>query len=279
MPCWQHGFFAQIGAMSVAPLILSSFASLAHSISKADSWQDLSSETHPSFNRHNLALAVAGVGSALWVGFAPIVTKIPGTVPLLSHQNYAATPWIRAALIGAYGSGAALSMAVWARSLPDTIRANPLKWPGRIADGVSKSLVCLAPKDVDDPVQVKYALLTGTFLAFSGMGTLCNMPIAVIPSWTSRRLSRAFPLWMLLAAVNSFDLKEAAENGTLGSEVKYGYLSSGVRGFGQVYLAARAGCLCFDPSFPEAFHVINGVPGLAVAAIVAIGLTQRSDEK
>ena len=164
--------------------------------------------------------------------------------------------------------------------MPDTIRANPFKWPGRIADGVSKSLVCLAPKDVDNPVQVKYALLTGTFLAFSGMGTLCNMPIAVIPSWTSRRLSKAFPLWMLLlAAVNCFDLKEAAENGTLGSEDKYGYLSSGVKGFGQLYLGARAGCVCFDPSFPEAFHVINGVPGLAVAAIVAIGLTQRSDEK
>ena len=47
----------------------------------------------------------------------------------------------------------------------------------------------------------------------------------------------------------------------------------------QQYLGARAGCVCFDPSFPEAFHVINGVPGLAVAAIVAIGLTQRSDEK
>ena len=112
MPCWQHGFFARIGAMSAAPLILNSFASLAVSVSRAESWEDLASDTNPSFNRHNLALAVAGVGSALWVGFAPIVTKIPGSVPLLSHQNYAATPWIRAALIGEYGSGAALSMAV-----------------------------------------------------------------------------------------------------------------------------------------------------------------------
>lgn len=262
--------------MSAAPIIIGSFASLAHTVSKAETWEELGNS---SFSRQNLALTVAGVGSALWVGFAPIITKIPGTVPLLSHQNYAATPLLRAALIGAYGSAAGLSAAVWARSLPDQLRANPLSWPKCVADGVSKSLFRLAPKDVDDPVQVKYALLTTTFLVFTGMQTLCNMPIAVIPSWTSRRLSRAFPAWTLLGAVTCFDLKEATETGRLLVDTHYRHLSNGMKGFGTLYLASKAVGMCVDPSFPEAFHVVNQVPGLAAAAIVLVGLTLRSDEK
>eukprot|EP00957_Ditylum_brightwellii_P089029 6780008-Ditylum_brightwellii.AAC.1 len=62
-------------------------------------------------------------------------------------------------LMGCYGSGAVLAATVWAKSLPDDVRSNPLSWPGRIADGVSKSLVSLAPANKDDPVNVKYALL------------------------------------------------------------------------------------------------------------------------
>lgn len=274
MPCWQHGFFARIGAMSAAPIMVGSFASLALAASKADSWEQLNT---PSCNRHNLALTTTGVGSALWVAFAPLVTRIPGTTPPVSHQAYKGL--MRAGLIGCYGSAAALGAAVWARSLPDHIRNNPLSWPGHVADGVSKSLVSLAPKDVDDPVQVKYALLTSSFLIFTGMQTLCNMPISVIPSWTSRRLSRAFPAWTLLGAVASFDLKEAAESGRLLVDENYRYLSNGIKGFGALYLGARAGAVFLDPSFPDAFHAVTQVPGLAVAAIVMVGLTLRSDEK
>ena len=40
-------------------------------------------------------------------------------------------------------------------------------------------------------------------------------PTQVIPSWTGRRLSRAFPAWTFLAAVSTYNLKEAAENLTL----------------------------------------------------------------
>lgn len=274
MPCWQHGFFARIGAMSAAPIIAGSFASLALAASKADSWEQLGT---PSCNRHNLALTTSGVASALWVAFAPLVTKIPGTDPVLSHQSYKGV--MRAGLIGCYGSAAALGAAVWARSLPEDIRHNPLLWPGHVVDGVSKSIVSLAPKNVDDPVQVKYALLTSSFLIFTGMQTLCNMPISVIPSWTSRRLSRAFPAWTLLGAVTSFDLKEAAESGRLLVDENYRYLSNGIKGFGGLYLGARAGALFLDPSFPQAFHAVNQVPGLAVAAILMVGLTLRSDEK
>jgi hypothetical protein len=223
MPCWQHGFFARIGAMSAAPLIIGSFASLATSASNADSWEELGT---PSCRRHNLALATAGVASALWVGFAPLITKIPGTNPLVSHQSYKGL--IRAGLIGCYGSAGALGAAAWARSLPDDVRRNPLSWPGRIADGVSKSLVSMAPQNINDPVQVKYSLLTSIFLVFTGMQTVCNMPISVIPSWTSRRLSRAFPIYTFLGAVTSFDLKEATENGRLLVDDNYRYLSNGV---------------------------------------------------
>lgn len=277
MPCWQHGFFARIGAMSAASLIAGSFGSLAAtcSASNAESWEQLGSST-PSFRRQNLALATTGAASALWVRFAEVVTRIPGTDPLVSHQSY--TGAMQARLIGCYGPAAALGAIVWARSLPDDCR-NPLSWPKRIADGVSKSLVSIAPKSIDDPVQVKYSLLTSSFLIFTGMQTVCNMPISVIPSWTSRRLSRAFPIYTFLGAATAFDLKEATESGRLLIDKNYRYLSNGVKGFGGLYLGARAGAVFFDPSFPNAFHAVNQVPGLAVAAIIMIGLTLRSDEK
>lgn len=277
MPCWQHPFFARIGAMAAAPLILGGFTTLASSASKAtDSWEQLGT---PTCRRHNLALTATGVASGLWTYFAEIVTKIPGTTPSASHQIYhGAMKW---GLIGSYGTGALLAAAVWVRTLPDNVRRNPLLWPGRVVDGVSQSLVSLAPANKDDPVNVKYALLTGSFLVFTGMQTLCNMPISVIPSWTSRRLSRAFPIWCFLGAVTSFDLKEAAESGKLWAKESNHYrnLSNGIRSFGVCYLAARAGAVFFDPSFPGSFHAVNQVPGLAVAAILAVTLTLRSDDK
>ena len=134
---------------------------------------------------------------------------------------------MQACLIGGYGSAAALGALVWARSLPEDCR-NPLTWPKRIGDGVSKALVSIAPKDANDPVQVKYALITTSMLIFTGMQTVCNMPISVIPSWTSRRLSRAFPIYTFLGAVTAFDLKEATESGRLLIDKNYRYLSHGV---------------------------------------------------
>ena len=135
---------------------------------------------------------------------------------------------MQAKLIACYGSAAVLGAAVWARSLPDDVRRRPLSWPQRIADGVSKSLVSIAPNDVNDPVQVKYSLLTSSFLVFTAMQTVCNMPISVIPSWTSRRLSRAFPIYTFLGAVTTFDLKEATENGRILVDENYRTLSNGV---------------------------------------------------
>lgn len=272
MPCWQHGFFARTGAMAAAPLIMAGFAVLAKAASTAtDSWDPLGT---PTCRRHNLALATTGVGSALWTYFAETITKIPGTET--SHQVYqGAMKW---GLIGCYGAPAVLAAAVWARSLPDNVRRNPLQWPGRIADGVSQSLVSLAPANRDDPVNVKYALLTTSFLVFTGLQTVCNMPIAVMPSWTSRRLSRAFATWTLLGATTSFDLKEAAESGKLLVESNYRTLSNGLKGFGVLYFAARSGVF-FDPSFPKHFGVVNQVPGLAVACALMVGLTLRSDKK
>jgi len=277
MPCWQHPLFARIGAMSAASLILGSFASLAATCceSDAESWEELG-DSSPSFRRQNLALATTGVASSLWVRFADVVTKIPGTNPVASHQSYSGI--MQSRLIGAYGSAGLLGALVWARCLPEDSR-NPLTWPKRIGDGVSKAIVSIAPKDVNDPVQVKYALITTSMLIFTGMQTVCNMPVSVIPSWTSRRLSRAFPIYTFLGAVTAFDLKEATENGRILVDKNYRYLSSGIKGFGALYLGARAGAICFDPSFPEHFGMVNQVPGLAVAAMLMVGLTLRSDER
>mmetsp|Transcript_21464 Transcript_21464/g.31818 ORF Transcript_21464/g.31818 Transcript_21464/m.31818 type:complete len:393 (-) Transcript_21464:198-1376(-) len=277
MPCWQHPVFARIGAMSAASLILGSFASLAATCceSDAESWEELG-DSSPSFRRQNLALATTGVASSLWVRFADVVTKIPGTNPVASHQSYSGI--MQSRLIGAYGSAGLLGALVWARCLPEDSR-NPLTWPKRIGDGVSKAIVSIAPKDVNDPVQVKYALITTSMLIFTGMQTVCNMPVSVIPSWTSRRLSRAFPIYTFLGAVTAFDLKEATENGRILVDKNYRYLSSGIKGFGALYLGARAGAICFDPSFPEHFGMVNQVPGLAVAAMLMVGLTLRSDER
>lgn len=79
--------------------------------------------------------------------------------------------------------------------------------------------------------------------------------------------------------MTAFDLKEATENGRLLIDDNYRYLSNGIKGFGSLYLGARAGAVFFDPSFPGAFHAVNQVPGLAVAAALMVGLTLRSDEK
>jgi len=273
MPSYQHGLFARTGAMSAAPLIVSCFAALA-SASK-DSWEELGA---PTCRRLNLALVTAGVASALWVGFAPFLTQLPGTTPLASHQAYSGVQ--RAALIGSFGSAAALSAAVWARSLPEDVRTNPLAWPGRVADGVAKSLVSLAPRSRDDPVNVKYSLLCTSFLLFTAVPILASpsFPLSVIPSWTGRRLSRAFPAWTFLAAVSTYNLKEAAENGKLLADSTYRTLSKGIRGFGAVYLSAKVGAIFFDPSFPEAYHAVKLVPGPAAAAILMVGLTLRPDK-
>mmetsp|Transcript_31142 Transcript_31142/g.45583 ORF Transcript_31142/g.45583 Transcript_31142/m.45583 type:complete len:395 (+) Transcript_31142:110-1294(+) len=272
MPCWQHQFFARVGGMAAVPLIVGGFGVLACSASRAtESWEQLGT---PTCRRHNLALMTTGLGGALWTYFAETVTKIPGTGT--SHQVY--TGAMKWGLMGCYGSGAVLAATVWAKSLPDDVRSNPLSWPGRIADGVSKSLVSLAPANKDDPVNVKYALLATSFLAFTGMQTVCNMPIAVMPSWLSRRISRKFALVTLLGATTSFDLKEAAESGKLLVESNYRTLSKGVKGFGALYFAGRSGVF-FDPSFPEHFGVVNQVPGLAVACALMVALTLRSDEK
>jgi len=269
MPTYRHGLFARTGALSAAPIIVSTFATLA--AASKDSWEQMGSST---CRRLNLALVAAGVGSALWVGFAPRITQIPGTSPPVSHASYKGLT--RAALIGSYGSAAALSAAVWVRSLPEEVRGSPLQWPGRVADGVAKSLVSLAPASTSDPVNVKYSLLSTSFLVLTAIG-FGNFPLAVCPSWTGRRCSRAFPAWMFLAAVSSYNLKEATEQGKLLAESAYRTLSTGLTVFGGTYLAAKFGAVFLDPSFPVHYKIVTQVPTAQAAAALMIGLTLRPD--
>lgn len=304
MPSWQHGVFARMGALSALPLIASCFATLA---SKSDSWEALSSDT---CRRLNLALVASGVGSALWVNFADVITRIPGAVPKVEtvvqspvgaqgfatqhgmktvtlkkaheaaqyvcHQSYKGA--IKYGLIASYGSAAALGAAIWIRSLPEEVRKDPLSWLGRLADGVCKSLVSLAPANVNDPTNVKYAILSTSFLLFTAL-QLHSFPTAVIPSWTGRRCSRAFPAWTLMAAVSAYNLKEARENGKLFSEDTYRTLSNGLAGLGAVYLSAKVGAVFFDPSFPVHYGLVKQVPAWAAASAALIGLTLRPDNK
>ena len=270
MPSVQHQIFARTSVLSAVPLIVSAYGILA-SASK-DSWDALGSDT---CRRLNLALAAAGLGGALWVGFAPILTQIPGSTPLASHQAYAGAA--RTAMIASYGSAAALSAAVWARSLPEDVRKKPLTWPGRVADGVCKSLVSLGPGSADDPVNVKYSVLATSFLVLTAL-QLGSFPTAVCPSWTGRRLSRHFPVWTLLAAASSFNLKEATENGKLFVDSSYKTLSNGLAGMGAVYLTAKVGAVFFDPSFPVHYKIVTQVPAWQAAASAIFGLTLRPDK-
>ena len=76
MPSSTHGVFARTSVLSALPLIASCYSTLA--TASADSWERLGS---PTCRRINLALVAAGLGSLLWVGFAPLITQIPGTAP------------------------------------------------------------------------------------------------------------------------------------------------------------------------------------------------------
>ena len=197
------------------------------------------------------------------------------TIEHVCHQSYKGGT--RAALIASYGSAAALGAAVWIRSLPEEVRSNPLSWPGRVADGVCKSLVSLAPANINDPTNVKYAILSTSFLLFTAL-QLHSFPTAVIPSWTGRRCSRAFPAWTFLAAVASYNLKEARESGKLFADSTYRTLSNGLTGFGGVYLSARVGAVLLDPSFPGHYGLVKQVPFWAAASAALIGLTLRPDQ-
>jgi len=267
MPCPEHPLVNRISVLSAVPLICSVYSSL-RSASCSDTWEELSSESN---RRKNLALVTCGVASALWVNYAPIITAVPGTE--LSHQCY--TGAMKTALLSAYGAAAGLSALVWRGSLPEEVRNKPLAWPGLVADGVTKSLASIAPMDTNNPVNVKYSLLTAGFLGLTAIQTLGPHPLSAIPSWTGRRLARAFPVWTLLAAVASYDLKEATEAGTLADSWT---LSKGIKAYGVVHIASKVGAVFFDPSFPGSYHAIVMVPGWAAAATAFTALTLRSDK-
>jgi len=134
-----------------------------------------------------------------------------------------------------------------------------------VVDGVAKSIVSIAPSNSNNPVNVKYSLLTTGFLILTAIQTLGPHPLSVIPSWTGRRLARAFPAWTLLAAVTSFDLKESTEKGKVLLHDNQ-ILSKGIKGYGVVYLASKVGAVFFDPSFPVHYPAVQMVSGWAAVS-------------
>jgi len=269
MPSVQHQIFGRTSVLSAVPLIVAAYGILGSAAK--DSWDKLSSDT---CRRLNLALATATAGGALWVNFAPIITAIPGSTPPACHQAYSGLP--KAAMIASYAGAAALSAGVWARSLPEDVRSNPLSWPGRVADGVCKSLCSLGPAKSDNPVNVKYSILTGSFLVLTAL-QLGTIPTAVVPSWTGRRLSRHFPAWTLLAAASAFSLKEATESGKLHADQTFRKLSNGLAGMGAVYLTAKFGSVFLDPSWPTHYALVTKAPAWQLAASMMFAMTLRPD--
>ena len=58
----------------------------------------------------------------------------------------------------------------------------------------------------------------------------------------------------------------------------YRNLSNGLTGFGATYLAARAGAIFLDPSFPGHYGLVKQVPAWAAASAAIIALTLRPDD-
>lgn len=276
-----HGRLAMTSSLAPLPLIWACFAVLA-SASKV-SFTELKSVT---YRRLNLGLVAACIGSCLAVYFAPAATALPGSG--LSHVVYAAP--LRGALLGAFGSAAALCSTVWLSTIPAEVPSSLFAWLGRVADGVAGSLVRLAPSAAsDDPDnslcvdgRVKYAVLSAAFLVMTFLG-VGPQPLATVPSFTGRRLSRAFAAWTLLAAVVSYTLKDAAERGLLiasGGAECFRTLARGLGGFGALYVAANFGKLLFDVGRNGFGHypAVTAVGAWSVGAVVAIGLTLRQDK-
>mmetsp|Transcript_9154 Transcript_9154/g.10568 ORF Transcript_9154/g.10568 Transcript_9154/m.10568 type:complete len:372 (+) Transcript_9154:85-1200(+) len=268
MPNWQHPTVNQISVLSALPLLFSSIHHL-RSAASTESWSALESD---SCRRQNLGLVGVGLAGVLWVRFCATITKLPGTA--LSHASYKGS--MGAALMAAYASTAVLSGAVWIKSLPTG--TSILSLPTRITDGLSAYVCNLLPADKHNPVNVKYSVLTAGFTFLTLLQLLAPHPLAVIPSWTGRRISRAFPMWTMLAAVTSYDLKLATEAGTL-FEPKFRQLSRGLRAFGLVHVISKIGAIFLDPTFPASYHAVALVPGWAAAAILFFGLTLRGDKQ
>ena len=91
-----------------------------------------------------------------------------------------------------------------------------------------------------------------------------------LSSWRVRQ-------WTLLAAVSSYNLKDARESGKRLADTSYRTLSRGLTGFGATYLAARVGAVFVDPSFPAHYKIVTQVIGYQALAAIMIGLTLRRD--
>ena len=66
------------------------------------------------------------------------------------------------------------------------------------------------------------------------------------------------------------NLKEAAESGKLYADSTCKALSSGLAGFGALYLLAKGGAIFIDPSFPVHYKIVAQVFPLQAAAATAM---------
>lgn len=228
-----HNILTTAGAFSACPLFLSVFAALA-SASNAG-WKRLRSQT---YRRLNLSLAAASVWCAL--------TALGASGLSAGRTSY--PPPILAATLFAHLSTALFCVRVWALSLngsPPTI--------ARVVRGTLGSLWRLAPATcVDDPDDARavdgrneYATLAAFFGLSTAMAIFAPFPLATVPSFLGRRLSRAYGGWLLLAAAMSYALKDAAERGRLSAST-FRTLNRGLAASSAFHLAVTVAKFVLD---------------------------------
>ncbi|KAG8467676.1 hypothetical protein KFE25_006728 [Diacronema lutheri] len=252
-----HNVLTAAGALSALPIFLATFAALAAASDAG--WKRLSSQT---YRRLNLGLAAASV----WCAAAAV-----GAAGL-SGGRTTYPPSLLAGALVAHGATAAHCVRVWSRSLsgrPPTLL--------RIVRGVLGSLWRLAPTACsDDPDEDRaadgrneFATLTLGFLAGAALSVFAPFPLATVPSFLGRRLSRAYGAWLLLAAVSMFCCKDAAERGRLNAST-FRMLSGGVAASASFHIAITVAKLACDDMALYANAI--AVTPASVASLLAYAL-------
>lgn len=184
-----------------------------NSLSKASKmgWTQLESATH---RRLNLGL-VGCLGMALI-----------STLRVKGWTGYCLYPqWLQLSAAGIFYTSAVVAYCIWKRSVVGLEEASSLTLYWRILRGSVASLWCLAPVPAsDDPnsssaTAALWSTITAGFLWLTVQPLVVSFPLATIPSILGRRLSRPASAFYLLAAVQAYCLKTAADQHRLTSSL------------------------------------------------------------
>lgn len=255
-----HNILTTAGAFSALPLFLSVFAAL-WSASGAG-WKRLRS---PTYRRLNLGLAAASAWCAVCAAGASYLSAGRTSYP----------PLLLAATLATHLLTALHCVRVWALSLggggpPSAVR---------VIQGALGALWRLAPAErSDDPGDARctdgrneYAALSLAFALFAALSVAAPFPLATVPSFLGRRLSRAYGGWLLLASVMMYSCKDAAERGRLSTST-FCTLKRGMAASSAFHLAVTAAKLIFDDLDYYANALVVKPASVASLAVYALAL-------